>query len=210
MEYITQGPDEVKSNKDTKKRRVVDEGEEADKAVKKKKKEKKKEKKKSKADDKKKNNKKAESPSTSSGTKKKSSIFGGMSVPSAVVPKTFPDVDSNKKAAAVVGKKKNNKHVCFSDDVSFIPRNDEPEIKVTRSLSSVLKEKQLGLKETRTISPPEISNNEDDDDEDDYTPSISDSSLMKSEANGRNNRVASHNQNFSASIYDDRSKGFKV
>ncbi|AJV71080.1 Sen1p [Saccharomyces cerevisiae YJM1574] len=203
MEYITQGPDEVKSNKDTKKRRVVDEGEEADKAVKKKKKEKKKEKKKSKADDKKKNNKKAESPSTSSGTKKKSSIFGGMSVPSAVVPKTFPDVDSNKKAAAVVGKKKNNKHVCFSDDVSFIPRNDEPEIKVTRSLSSVLKEKQLGLKETRTISPPEISNNEDDDDEDDYTPSISDSSLMKSEANGRNNRVASHNQNFSASIYDD-------
>lgn len=74
---------------------------------------------------------------------------------------------------------------------------------MTRSLSSVLKEKQLGLKETRTISPPEISNNEDDDDEDDYTPSISDSSLMKSEANGRNNRVASHNQNFSASIYDD-------
>lgn len=204
MEYMTKSPVDVESNKEAKKRKIVEESDETKKISKKKKKdkEKKKDKKKLKTDEKKKKEKEGESSSTSSGTKKKSSIFGGTSVANIVVSKSSLDVNGSKKTTADVDKKKKNRHVCFSDDVSIIPRSEEPEVKVTRSLSSVLKEKKSSLKETKPSSPPPISASDGEDDEDDYTPSIS-SSSMKVETKNNGNRITSNEQVFSASIYDD-------
>lgn len=213
MEYMTSNSADEKSSMDLKKRRIVNEGDEANRMMKKKKKdkerkkekkeEKKKEKKKLKADEKNKKERGEESSTSSSGTKKKSSIFGGVTVPNAVVPKAFTDVNGKKETTAAVNKKKKNRHVCFSDDVSIIPRSEEPEIKVTRSLSSVLKEKKSSMKDTKAFSPPPVNGSDDEDDEDDYTPSISSSSLMKTGRSSSNNRIISNQQNFDASIYDD-------